>query len=96
MYCSPRTLYQLLRRNPSAKSPLSATTSLTTSHATSGLVSLPNGPYVLLRCSAMAKMCDRSRSRRICWSAGELVSGSPASFWKNQAGVWLCHSSTWP
>ena len=44
----------------------------------------------------MAKMCVRSRSRRICWSASELVSGSPAAFWKNQAGVWLCQTSTWP
>ena len=44
MNSSPRIRYHSLRRSPSANSPLSLTTSLTTSNATSGLVSLPNSP----------------------------------------------------
>ena len=53
---SPRTLYQGLRRRPSASVVPSETTSLTTSKAMSGLVSLPNGPYISLSVSATLKM----------------------------------------
>ena len=93
---SPRTLYQGLRRRPSASVVPSDTTSLTTSQATSGLVPLPNGPYMSLRVSATLKMWSCSRVRRMAWSASLVVSGVPSSCWKNQAGVWLCQTSVWP
>ena len=44
MNSSPRIRYHSLRRRPSANSPLSPTTSLTTSNATSGLLAPPNWP----------------------------------------------------
>ena len=60
--------YQWLRRRPSLVG-LSVTTSLTTSNATSGLVALPNSPYLSLRYSATLSMWSCSRCRRIAWSA---------------------------
>ena len=40
-------------------------------------------------------MCVRIRPSRRAWSSALSVSGVPSACWKNQSGVWLCHTSVW-